>query len=123
MMSPEAIRSMSDEAAARAAREGKRPYVFWDDTEALDASKPLPLPFIGDYVPHGWERTGEEAFVDISGFGAEDKPAMTHRQFRLWLSERIRTNMPYSTLGYAITEVGQFQAFVAEYRRQWKDEA
>jgi hypothetical protein len=84
MMSLETIRSMSQEARERAAAEGMVPYLV--DEKDISAWKrgsglPLPFPFIGDYVPDGYEPEGEALFVDTSGFGAPDEPALTLTQF------------------------------------------
>jgi hypothetical protein len=59
-------------------------------------------------VPWGWELTGEEYFVDSSGFGSPGEPALTFDQFATKCTEGM---------GYAITEAGQFQVYIAEYRR------
>jgi hypothetical protein len=111
MLSIQYIRAESDRAAREAARAGKKPYVIYDEEE-LQATRSWPFPFIGHFVPKGWEKV-EELFVDSSGFGSEDEPALTQRSFRAKLLEYVRANETY---GFAITEVGQFQCGVGVYK-------
>lgn len=46
---------------------------------------------------------------DTSGVGEDDEPALSSRQ----LVEKLR-----SGYGYALTELGQFQGYVQEYRKR-----
>lgn len=116
MMDLATIRAMSRKAAREAARDRKHPLIVeQEDVEdalrALDLgfSPGLSFPFLGDYVPPGWKRTDREPmFVDSSGFGQEGEPAMTIPAF-------VRALRP--GYGYAVIEAGQFQVYVAEYRR------
>lgn len=105
MMSIETIRQMSQEAAERAAAEHLEPYIIWQDD--IDNMPPFPFPSLGDYVPDGWELV-ETYFVDSSGFGREDEPALTVGQFLQVLKEGY---------GYAVIEAGQFQVYVGEFRQ------
>lgn len=106
MMSPEMIRQMARRAAARAAREGKVPFLLEaEDIADFREGVRFPFPFLGPYVPKGWKKV-QEHFVDSSGFGAPGEPALTASQF----IERLVIGR-----GYAITEAGQFQVYVAEY--------
>jgi hypothetical protein len=108
MMSLESIRSESRKAASKAARTGKRPFIVEaEDLAEWQAGRfsSLPFPFIGSYVPKGWSKIGE-SFVDASGFGGENEPALTIRQFIAQLT---------AGHGYAITEAGQFQVYIGEY--------
>lgn len=113
MMSLETIRRMAREAAARAAREGKRPYVVtredladWLAQAEAGGLPKLPFPNLGEYRPEGWELV-DTYLVDSSGFGAPDEPALTARQ----LLERLQRGM-----GYAIIQQGQFQVVVGAFR-------
>jgi len=58
--------------------------------------------------PEGFTETNEY-FVDNSGFGKESEPALTPEQF---LAEVKKGKY------YAITGQGQFQVYVAEYKKQ-----
>lgn len=113
MISVQQIRSMNAEAAERAAAEGKRPYVYFSvgDVEA----GPFPFPYIGDLRPAGWELV-DTHFVDSSGYGAPDEPALTAEQF----ADVIREVIENSTrqVGWAVIEAGQFQVYVGEFHRE-----
>jgi len=112
MMSPEAIRSESDRAARRAARERREPYVVFDEREARSMQS-FPFPFLGDYVPRGWEKV-EDLFCDSSGFGSESEPALTQGQLRDKVCEYLA--LP-DTYGFAVTEAGQFQVYVGVFKK------
>ena len=99
------IQAMNREHAARAAKEGRLPYIVW--AEDLDNMPPFPFPNLGNYVPDGW-KLDKEYFVDSSGFGQEGEPALTIDQF-LKVVEVGK--------GYALTECGQFQLYVGEYTK------
>ncbi len=103
MMSLNQIQYESRAAAAKASREGKRPFIV--EAEDLKAMPPFPFPFIGSYVPNGWEKV-EDYFVDSSGFGQPGEPALTIEQFL----PRLKMGR-----GYAVTEAGQFQLYIGEY--------
>lgn len=104
MMGLSEIRRLNDEAYRKAKSQGKIPFVVKDKSKL---TTPFPFPYIGDYVPDGWEKTNEY-FVDSSGFGGENEPALTVSQFM----EKVRDGY-----GYAITEAGEFQAYVGEFKK------
>jgi hypothetical protein len=111
MMGHAEIRYQSTLAAVRAAKERKAPYTPWpQDLASLDAfQRSVRVPFLGDYLPDGWKRSErDDAFVDTSGFGSESEPALTQDGLRQWMRPGY---------GYAVTEAGQFQAYVAEYEK------
>jgi hypothetical protein len=114
MMSPETIRGISQEAAERAANEGQVPLLVENDDFDNLEEHIRKIPFLGDYVPEDWEicTDGEgyeiHYFVDASGFGQEGEPALTFQQF----CDRVQVSR-----GYAITQQGQFQVYIGEYRR------
>jgi hypothetical protein len=67
------------------------------------------FPFLGDYVPQGWQRADRELmFVDNSGFGSPNEPATTQRRF-------LESLTPGKA--YAIVEAGEFQVYIAEFER------
>ena len=115
-MSLSTIRQISRDCAIRACRENKIPFVYEqediDDLKAqLKAGKRLRflIPHLGDYLPQGWRYTDREPlFIDISGYGKEDEPAMTTRAF-------LEALTPGK--GYGCVECGQFQAHIREYER------
>ena len=117
MMDPTTIRHLSDRAARKAAKEKRKPYVFWNAEEARTATGVIP--FIGDYLPKGWERVEDENgepltyFVDSSGFGTEGEPALTRRGFIAKIEKNIEAGKGY---GYALIETGQFQVYVGVFK-------
>jgi hypothetical protein len=116
MMSLAAIKRLSRDAAVIACRHNKIPFVFEqediDDFKAhLAAGRTIQflIPLLGDYLPQGWRHTDRQPFfVDTSGFGREDEPAMTTRAF-------VEALEPGK--GYAVIECGESQAFIREYER------
>lgn len=112
MMSAETIRQMSAEAARKAARAKKVPYIVeqhdidvWQYQLAHGGLR-LPFPDIGDYRPKGYELI-DHFMVDSSGWGAESEPAYTIRGL---LFDRLKVGK-----AYAIIEVGQFQVVLGEF--------
>lgn len=112
MMSAETIRDFQREAAERASADDLKPFIVWQEdldqwhAEAKEGYAPnFPFPSIGDYVPKGWTLV-DRHFVDNSGFGAPDEPALTWQQF---LGE-LQVNF-----GYAIIEEGQFQVYIGKF--------
>jgi hypothetical protein len=114
MMGLEAIREINRKATRDAKRDRKRPFVPTDAQRALlaegKAGRGVSIPFLADHVPAGWETVGEPLFVDMSGFGGDDEPAMTQPK----LFKRIAWSPKGN--GWAMVEHGQFQAYVQEYR-------
>ncbi len=103
MMSLQAIKRASDEQAGNAARLNKQPLVAFEDGYITCKW----VPNIGGYKPDGWELI-QVHFVDISGIGRDDEPALTLEQF----FTKVK-----SGLGYAIIEEGQFQIHVGEFEK------
>ncbi len=112
MMSLDTIRAMSDDQAKKAARRGSRPYVPFNAAE-IDSYPPFPFPNIGSYRPKGWELI-DEWFVDKSGWGAADEPAMTTEQLKAAL---LAMNNAGPTYGYAIIEEGEFQLYIGIFKK------
>lgn len=109
MMSLETMREVSREKAAAAAAENRQPYIVRaGDVDDWLAGRgyPLPFPEIGDYVPEGWQHV-RTLFCDHSGFGRDDEPALSIEQ----MLRELQIDH-----GYAITEVGQFQLRLGEYK-------
>jgi len=116
MMSLQTIKAMSAEAGAQAAQRGLYPKMFWDyelaDAKAQVERGEIPallkqIPLLGDHIPKGWE-IEEELFCDASGFGQEDEPALTVRQF---------VNKLDAAHGYGITDRGQFQLYIGVFTK------
>jgi len=111
MMSAQQINSVNDEKSEYARKFREIPYTIWPgDIDNWKTGKNLPVPFphLGDYIPDGFETDGEPLFIDTSGFGASDEPALTQDQ----LFDTLETGK-----AYAFVSVGQFQAYLQQYTR------
>lgn len=62
----------------------------------------------------------EEYFVDSSGFGLDDEPALTREQFVNKLTELLTREEYTNGLTAKITNVGQFQVYVGLFKRTGK---
>jgi hypothetical protein len=113
MMSLAVIQQLSDAQARKAARVKRRPYVPFD-VEEVDRMETFPFPNIGSYKPAGWRKVADW-FVDKTGWGAEDEPALTLNQFRAAVREWVEK---HPGDGFAITEEGQFQIYVSAFRKR-----
>lgn len=123
MMSLSTIRHMSEEAGREAAQRNMQPYVPYNEEdvqrmpggELWNGKRGFPFPHLGDHQPAGWTDTGESYFVDSSGLGRDDEPALTWEQFnRRLIAEVVQSPR---RLGLGITEVGQFQLYVSIFER------
>lgn len=110
MMDLATIKQVNEEKCNEAKENNVEPFVI-ENQEQIDSFKGFPFPHIGDYRPKGWKLI-ETYFVDSSGFGAEDESALSFRKFL----DKLRVGY-----GYAITEAGQFQVYVGEFRKSEKD--
>lgn len=110
MLSPEYIRDQNMRAAADAAARDMKPFIVWEqDIRKWEENPGFPFPFFGDYVPDGWEMV-DEYFVDASGLGHDDEPALSVGRFLNTLRDNIGD-------GYAVTSAGEFQVYVGRYRK------
>lgn len=110
MMSTQAIADLSRKAAVKAAKAGKVPLIIWPEDRKNPETSFAALrriPNLGDHRPNGWELI-ESHFVDKSGFGEDDEPAMSVDQF---------LKMLVVDHGYGIIEEGQFQIYIGEFVR------
>lgn len=134
MMSLYQIEAESRKAARRSAATHLTPLVVSDPSEVYGA------PFIGNRVPRGWkvlkytdlnpiidistyrrgfygdsDTLGILLFVDSSGWGADDEPALG----KAGLEAAVRDILTATdeTVGFAIYEVGQFQAHIRVFRK------
>lgn len=113
MMSLGSIKAESRRTGQRAAQQAMMPYVPIHEDE-IKTYPPFPFPNLGDHRPRGWKLI-EELFVDSTGLGADDEPALSIRQFKDKLIELERSDKAY---GYGITEAGQFQLYVGVFERR-----
>lgn len=103
MMSLEVIKALNEKATLEARGQSLEPYIAKcnGDVEVKKCWR------LGDYTPKGWKLV-KTYFVDNSGLGASDEPALTFVQFLGKVKQGY---------GYAIGEVGQFQLYINEYKR------
>ena len=107
MLSVMDIRDLQEQACAKACQRNLIPYVVWPQDVGNIASLKR-IPNFGTYRPSGWEYL-QSHFVDSSGFGEEDEPAMTAQAF---------ANSLVVGRAYAIVSVGQFQVYVGEFQKE-----
>lgn len=104
MMSLATINALATEQGQKARTLDLEPH-YITFQEEIDSYPPFPFPNIGGYVPKGFEEI-DSVFVDSSGFGASDEPALTIDQLKKWLEPGY---------WYAITEEGQFQIYISKF--------
>jgi hypothetical protein len=122
MMGIAEIRDINRRMTNKARRNKTLPFVPTEAQRAEFANGNLQapgarIPFLADYVPKGWVKDEDEFFVDMSGFGRDDEPALSQRQFAL----RLALLPP--GYGIAMTEQGQFQGYVGVYHPKEKSNA
>lgn len=113
MMSLEVIIAVNEEIAAQAAADDLVPFVP-HSADDVDYWPPFPFPNLGYFEPDGWEKTEQHWFVDKTGRGLPNEPALTHEQFIRELRRYIAANAGH---GLAITEEGEFQVVISAFRR------
>jgi hypothetical protein len=106
------IRKRADEATIEAKQNGLYPVLASKAAMNYKTSRRFNIPFLGDYVPEGWERTGEIGFVDTTGTAKQGDPAMPTFEFL----RRIQANK--EPIGLGVIEIGQTQALIATYRKE-----
>jgi len=112
----ETIKALNERAQARAKELGLTPHLIRSEVELL-AMPPFPFPNIGSdevEADKRWERI-DTLFVDSSGFGSEDEPALTVDQFIEKLRTLVRENKD-GGIRCAIVEEGQFQLYIGVWR-------
>jgi hypothetical protein len=129
MMSIEYIHQLSEEAGAIARHEKRQPLWLWHGQNFAERIRRIP--FLGTYCHPKWRRVnirqefglderylrglhdGDNAdhgawFVDSSGWGGDDEPALSYQTFVKLLKPGY---------GYGIVEQGQFQLKVGLFAR------
>lgn len=110
MMDLETIRKLSRQAGRTARAHGKKPWFPPGPTVDIDDIRHIPN--LGTYRPAGYRKT-QELFVDKTGWGGEDEPAMTVSSFLKFVND----NLP-NAYGYAITEEGPFQIYIGVFEKK-----
>lgn len=85
MMGLETLKAMNAEAARKARANGKEPQVVTCFEDARS------IPFLGDACEDFDEQMDrvDTLFVDTSGWGADDEPALSTRQFEARIDELV----------------------------------
>ena len=111
MYSIEQIQQMNREAAVAAAESGQVPLNVWPQTFEDDIRA---IPNVGTTDVDGFTELAE-FFVDSSGFGASDEPALSFEQFVKRGLALIEEND--ESLYWAITSAGQFQVYITAFTK------
>lgn len=109
----EYIRQLAQEATEIAKRDSLRPALASEVLMTWRQRHRFNIPFLGDYVPEGWERTGEIGMVDRTGRALKGDPAMSTIEFLRRVQE-----LKDKDLGLGVIEMGQTQVLVAIYRKE-----
>jgi hypothetical protein len=114
MMDMATVRYYARKAGSAARREGLEPYQPTGLADIDFANPGFRIPNLGTYVPTGWRRTEDVWFVDKTGWGREDEPALTVPRFVEKIREYFST---HSTAGFGVIYEGEFQVYVAAFER------
>lgn len=107
------IRQRADQATIEAKQQGLRPTLANEAVRNFHTSGRFNIPFLGDYIPDGWEKNGATFFVDITGTATPgDDPILTQQEFFTIIGKRG------DGVGYGVTEHGQFMAVIETYKRK-----
>ena len=94
--------------------ETVEPFVF-DSPADVKTGRNFPIPDLTELpLSDRWEETDQKWFVDSSGLGRDDEPALTADQFRAELLEYVQQHPGH---GFGLSGTGQFQVYVSAYRR------
>lgn len=116
MLAYTTVREIAREAAQTAEESGAQPLsIVGFDPETPDGFVRR-IPFLGDYCPDGWQPAQDidDLFVDSTGLGSENEPALSVGQFIRELEKYHRSGINY---GFGLSEAGQFQVYVRVYVR------
>ncbi len=133
MFSGHTIRQLQNDAAQKAAEQGKQPLVIWDQDSIEDDIRHIPN--LGTHEPSGWELldlTDEgwndelrlskcryyALFVDKQGLGEAGEAALTFDELIPTVGYLIQIADDQGIkLGFAIVEEGQFQIHVGVFKK------
>ena len=111
MMGLAEIRKLSRDAARKASRERRRPYVPYDEDEINAQKFRQLLPNLGDYEPKGWKevdrwRCTKDGVYDGRSLGI---PQIIARMLAHYGAEK--------TYGYGMVEEGPFQFYLGVFEK------
>ena len=112
--------SLQQAAARVAAKQDKRPYVFYDENDVTEWAEGLvgPMPNVGSHVPNGWHvlcepDTCRQVSVTVSKGGFDGGPALSIKGLSEWIKRLIKSSD--ATIGFAIVKEGEFQVVVGAF--------
>lgn len=114
------IRQLAQEATEIAKRDNLRPALASEVTKNFRSNRRFNIPFLGDYVPQGWERIDwliEPVFMDTTGGAVPGDPAITHQEFFTRANQHTKGEEGF-VIGYGVVEQGQTQVLIATYRKE-----
>jgi hypothetical protein len=114
MMDMATVRYYARKAGSAAKRDGLKPFQPESLEDLTPGNPKFKIPNLGTYVPAGWQRTEDVWFVDKTGCGREDEPALTVPRFVEKLQEYFAT---HPTAGYGVIYEGEFQVYVAAFEK------
>jgi|TARA_Y100000033_G_C2757385_1_gene117211 hypothetical protein len=131
-MDIDTIVALNKEAGNKAKRHGIKPTTF--ESQNLSVKNLGEIVNLGNYIPKGWKRLNIKKyvmswelpyshkilnkgglFVDSSGFGQPNEPALTIEQL-ISLMAKLLSNKP--SLGFGIISQGQFQLTIGVFECQ-----
>mgnify|MGYP003133333305 FL=1 len=132
MMDIDTIVALNKQASNKAKRHGIKPTTF--EGQTLSVKNLGEIVNLGNYIPKGWKRLNIKKyvmswelpyshkilnkgglFVDSSGFGQPNEPALTIEQL-ISLMAKLLSNKP--SLGFGIISQGQFQLTIGVFECQ-----
>jgi hypothetical protein len=109
MFGLETIKAMNADAALAARLEGRKPVAITTEADIVG------IPNLGDAC-EDIDKVAprlDTLFVDISGWGSPNEPALTQEQF---FARLLALVAEHGTVLAALSEVGQFQGYVAVWK-------
>lgn len=111
MMSLASIHARNHQTERIAKHKRKKPVCI-ETLEQLEAMPPFPFPYLGNYCPPNYELV-DKWFVDISGFGTDDEPALSSRRLCAKLRDTWNHHPEYC---YAVISYDRFQGYLGVFR-------
>lgn len=120
MMDYSQISDIVRQQTRKAKKAGRKPASIREYTGENYRAFIRRIPFLGDYVPTGWEVATEieSLFVDKTGLGGSDEPALNLDQFKRKLDN---FKLSGDNFGFGIIEEGEFQVYIQVYRPDRRD--
>ena len=116
MLAYTTVLEIAREAAETAEKSGTEPLSIVGFDPGTPDGFVRHIPFLGDYCPDGWQPAQDidDLFVDSSGLGGSNEPALSVGQFIRELEEYHQSGINY---GFGLSQAGQFQVYIRVYVR------